>query len=113
MLFANWINRLRARISKRNATCTLPETGLKWFTAQEIADMVVQLTVEELRVDIARVVPEAEIFPGGNLGASLDALELIMRCEEEFGIEIPEEDGEQYLTVGALTVYIQKKLGVY
>ena len=46
-----------------------------------------------------------------DLGAdSLDIVELIMRLEEEFDIEIPDEDAEKINTVGELVEYIEKKI---
>ena len=42
---------------------------------------------------------------------SLDSVELIMQFEEEFGIEIPDEDAEKMITVGAIVKYIQDKTG--
>ena len=44
-----------------------------------------------------------------DLGAdSLDTVELIMELEEEFGIEIPDEDAENMMTVGSVVDYIEK-----
>ena len=44
-----------------------------------------------------------------DLGAdSLDTVELIMELEEEFGIEIPDEDAENIMTVGTAVAYIEK-----
>ena len=54
--------------------------------------------------------PEAEWHK--DLGCTMDVIEVFMRCEEEFGIEIPDEDFEQCETVGKLTAYIQRKFGV-
>jgi len=46
-----------------------------------------------------------------DLGAdSLDTVELVMALEEEFGIEIPDEDAEKAKTVGDVVAYIDKKL---
>lgn len=83
---------------------------LIWNNAAKIEERVRQLVVEELNVDISRVTPEAEWYK--DFDCSLDVVELIMRCEEEFGIEIPDEDSEQCQTVGTLTSYIQRKFGV-
>ena len=48
-----------------------------------------------------------------DLGAdSLDIVELIMGIEEEFDIEIPDEDAEKLTNVGEALAYIQKKLGI-
>lgn len=41
---------------------------------------------------------------------SLDGVELIMELEEEFGIEIPDEDAEKVKTVGQIVTYIEKRL---
>lgn len=55
--------------------------------------------VEVLSVDEARIVPEAKF--GDDLDAdSLDLVELVMALEEEFGIEVPEEELEGIETVG-------------
>jgi len=55
--------------------------------------------VEVLSVDEARIVPEAKF--GDDLDAdSLDLVELVMALEEEFGVEVPEEDLEGIETVG-------------
>ena len=55
--------------------------------------------VEVLSVDADKVVPEAKF--GDDLDAdSLDLVELVMALEEEFGIEVPEEDLQDIRTVG-------------
>ncbi len=41
---------------------------------------------------------------------SLDAVELVMALEEEFGIEIPDEDAEKLLTVGGVVEYLRDKI---
>jgi acyl carrier protein len=56
------------------------------------------------------VTSEAEWYK--DLDCSLDVLELFMRCEEEFGVEISDDDSEQYETVGGLISYLQRKLDV-
>ena len=54
---------------------------------------------------MSRVVPEASFLD--DLGAdSLDTVELIMEFEEEFDLEIPDEDAEKITTVGAALEYI-------
>ncbi|MGH7220779.1 MAG: acyl carrier protein, partial [Nitrospiraceae bacterium] len=54
------------------------------------------------------VTPEASFVE--DLGAdSLDTVELVMALEEEFGIEIPDEDAEKILTVGKALDYIKEK----
>ena len=64
----------------------------------EIQDKIKQIIVDELGVDEAEVTENARFIE--DLGAdSLDLVELVMRFEEEFGIEIPDEDAEKITTV--------------
>ena len=63
-----------------------------------IEEKVKQIIVDELGVDESEVTPNARFID--DLGAdSLDTVELVMRLEEEFGIEIPDEDAEKITTV--------------
>jgi len=75
----------------------------------EIYERVRQLTVEELGVPEHEVMPDAHFL--NDLGASLDVLELFMACEEEFHIDIPDEDVGECRTPAELATYITKKLG--
>ncbi|MDQ7066303.1 MAG: acyl carrier protein [candidate division KSB1 bacterium] len=75
-----------------------------------IEDKVKQIIVEQLGVDESEVTPEASFID--DLGAdSLDTVELVMAFEEEFDIEIPDEDAEKMTTVGDAIEYLKKKLG--
>ena len=66
--------------------------------------------VEVLSVDADKVVPEAKF--GDDLDAdSLDLVELVMALEEEFSIEVPEEDLEGIETVGQAYDLVVAKLG--
>ena len=66
--------------------------------------------VEVLSVDADKVVPEAKF--GDDLDAdSLDLVELVMALEEEFGIEVPEEDLEGVETVGQAYDLVVSKIG--
>ena len=68
-------------------------------------EKVTNIIVDKLSVDESRVVPEASFLD--DLGAdSLDTVELIMELEEEFDLEIPDEDAERITTVGAALEYI-------
>ena len=68
-------------------------------------EKVTNIIVDKLSVDESRVVPEASFLD--DLGAdSLDTVELIMEFEEEFDLEIPDEDAEEITTVGAALEYI-------
>ena len=72
-----------------------------------IEDKVKKIIVEKLSVDLEEVLPEASFVD--DLGAdSLDLVELIMSMEEEFDIEIPDEDAEKLVTVQDALDYIKK-----
>ena len=70
-------------------------------------DKVKEVIVDKLGVDEDSIKPKAHFV--NDLGAdSLDTVELIMEFEEEFGIEIPDDDAENITTVGAAVDYIEK-----
>ena len=72
-----------------------------------IDQRVKDIIVEQLGVKPDQVTPEAKFVE--DLGAdSLDIVELIMALEEEFGIEVPDEQAEKLLTVGDVTNYIEE-----
>ena len=74
----------------------------------KIEEKVKKLIAEKLDVDISDVVPEASLID--DLGAdSLAIVELIMTMEEEFDIEVPDEDAEKLATVKAAIAYIIEK----
>lgn len=71
-------------------------------------DKVKKIVVEELSVNEAEVVPTASFQE--DLGAdSLDLVELVMKFEEVFGVEIPDQDVGEIKTVGDAVSYIDKK----
>jgi len=71
-------------------------------------EKVKEIVADELSVDESIVTPQARFVE--DLGAdSLDVVELVMRFEEEFEIEIPDEDAEKIATVGDAVSYIEKK----
>ena len=73
-----------------------------------VAERVKEIIVEQLGVKREEVTPEASFVD--DLGAdSLDTVELVMALEEEFGIEIPDEDAEKIQTVGDAIKYIDEK----
>ncbi len=64
--------------------------------------------MDKLGVEENQITMEANFMD--DLGAdSLDTVELIMQLEEEFGLEIPDEDAETITTVGAAVDYIESK----
>ena len=70
-------------------------------------EKIKSIIVEQLGVDEAEVTPEAHFID--DLGAdSLDTVELVMALEEEFGIEISDEDAEKIQTVGDVSKYIDE-----
>ena len=72
------------------------------------ADKVKSIIAEQLGVKAEEVTPAASFID--DLGAdSLDTVELVMALEEEFGIEIPDEDAEKMATVGDAIKYIEEK----
>ena len=73
-----------------------------------VDERVKKIIGEQLGVEEDEVTPEASFVE--DLGAdSLDTVELVMALEEEFGIEIPDEDAEKILTVGKALDYITEK----
>ncbi len=73
-----------------------------------VPDRVKAIIAEQLGVKPEEVVPEASFID--DLGAdSLDTVELIMALEEEFGVEIPDEDAEKMTTVGDAIKYVESK----
>ena len=70
-------------------------------------DKVKDVIMDKLGVEDSKINMEASFV--NDLGAdSLDTVELIMEFEEEFGIEIPDEDAEKMTTVGAAVEYRRK-----
>lgn len=70
-------------------------------------DRVVDIVCKQLDVERDKVTPETSFI--NDLGAdSLDIVELMMEIEEEFKIDIPEEEAEKIRTVGDAIAYIQE-----
>ena len=77
-------------------------------TPEEISERVKSIIVEQLGVSLEEVTPQASFIE--DLGAdSLDIVELIMALEEEYDMEIPDEDAEKIQTVDDVIKYIQGK----
>ncbi len=74
-----------------------------------VEQKVNKIIVEQLGVEESQVLPEAKFIE--DLGAdSLDTVELVMALEEEFGLEIPDEEAEKILTVGDAVQYIKDRV---
>lgn len=73
----------------------------------EVQEKIKQIIVDELGVDEAEVTENARFIE--DLGAdSLDLVELVMRFEEEFDIEIPDEDAEKIQAVRDAYAYVEQ-----
>lgn len=76
---------------------------------KEAFDRVKKVTVTQLNVNADEVTAQASFTK--DLGAdSLDTVELVMALEEEFGMEIPDEDAEKITTVGEAAKYVAAHL---
>ena len=70
-------------------------------------DKVKEVIIDKLGVEESSIISDAHFV--NDLGAdSLDTVELIMEFEEEFGIEIPDDDAENITTVRSAVEYIEK-----
>ncbi|AKF06739.1 acyl carrier protein [Sandaracinus amylolyticus] len=74
----------------------------------EIADKVKEIVSQQLDVDVAQIKPESQFID--DLGAdSLAIVELVLAFEEQFEIDIPDEDTEKIRTVGDAISYISTR----
>ena len=84
---------------------------LKLYTAmseKSTEEKVKDIICEQLGVTADQVTQEAKFIE--DLGAdSLDTVELVMAFEEEFSIEVPDEDAEKLTTVGDVVTYVDEK----
>ena len=78
------------------------------MSEESIEKKVKDIIVEQLGVNAEQVTPEAKFIE--DLGAdSLDTVELVMAFEEEFNVEVPDEEAEKLQTVGDVIKYIEDK----
>ncbi len=78
------------------------------MSEKSISEKVKDIIVEQLGVNPEQVTESASFIE--DLGAdSLDTVELVMAFEEEFSVEVPDEDAEKLQTVGNVVDYIEKK----
>ena len=83
----------------------------KTWNREDILAKVREIVVEQLGVDEEEIVEEASLL--NDLGAdSLDIVELVMAYEEEFDLEISDEDGEKLGTIGEVVTYLETRLAV-
>jgi len=90
-----WVNR-----------CAQPKND--FMADKTIEEKVKDIIVEQLGVNPEQVTPQASFIE--DLGAdSLDIVELVMAFEEEFSVEVPDEDAEKLQTVGDVISYIKER----
>jgi acyl carrier protein len=78
------------------------------MSEKSIEEKVRDIIVEQLSVNAEQVTQEAKFIE--DLGAdSLDVVELVMAFEEQFSVEVPDEDAEKLQTVGDVVKYIEDK----
>ena len=83
-------------------------TNRNLMADKSIEEKVKDIIVEQLGVNPEQVTPQASFIE--DLGAdSLDIVELVMAFEEEFSVEVPDEDAEKLQTVGDVIKYIQER----
>ena len=75
------------------------------MASPEMEARLKKIVAEQLGVDEAKIVPSAKFSEDLNAD-SLDLVEMIMSLEEEFGVEIPDDEAEKILTVGDALNYI-------
>jgi acyl carrier protein len=79
-----------------------------FMAEKSIEEKVKDIIVEQLGVNPEQVTPQASFIE--DLGAdSLDIVELVMAFEEEFSVEVPDEDAEKLQTVGDVIKYIEER----
>jgi acyl carrier protein len=78
--------------------------------AENIQDKVRDIIVEQLGVNPEQVTLEAKFIE--DLGAdSLDTVELVMAFEEEFGVDVPDEEAEKLVSVADVVRFVEDALG--
>ena len=79
------------------------------MTAADMKKRIVEIIANQLGIDPADVTPQANVVD--DLGAdSLDVVELIMALEEEFNLEIPDEEAEKIKNVQDIFTYMESAL---
>lgn len=80
---------------------------IKWRTIIMIFDKIKDIIIDQLQVEESDVNMDTNLMK--DLSAdSLDAVEIIMAIEDEYGIEIPDEEAEKIQTVGDLVRYVEE-----
>ena len=77
-------------------------------SAEDILAKLAEILSKDFGIEEERVTPEGKLNDDFDLD-SLDRVELLMMCEEEFEIEIPDEEAEKFITISDVLTYIDKK----
>jgi acyl carrier protein len=95
-------------MTKSQVLSTIAEhTELSKKQVVSVIDSLHTIIVEQLGVNPEQVTPEAKFIE--DLGAdSLDTVELVMAFEEEFGIDVPDEEAEKLQSVGDVVRYVEE-----
>ena len=97
-------------VTKLSLVVGWKKSEMRMATSEEVAERIKSIIVEQLGVSMEEVTPEASFIE--DLGAdSLDIVELIMALEEEYDMEIPDEDAEKIQSVQDVITYVQSKQG--
>jgi acyl carrier protein len=100
---SRWADRVRGHTKRASKTPQVKDG----HTMSDVAERVKKIVVEHLGVDADKVVENANFID--DLGAdSLDTVELVMAFEEEFGVEIPDDQAETIVTVGDAIKFLEK-----
>lgn len=71
-------------------------------------ERVKEIIVDTLNLEAEKLTPDADLIKDLDVD-SIDVVELVMALEEEYGIEIPDEDVENLTTLGKISAYIDQK----
>ncbi|MGN0984515.1 MAG: acyl carrier protein [Gemmiger sp.] len=75
----------------------------------EVFERIRDYLAEQLDIEPAKITPESDII--NEFGAdSLDVIDMITTLSDEFGVEIPDEDIENFHTVGDVVAYVEERL---
>jgi acyl carrier protein len=86
---------------------TLVHQQTNFMSEKSIEEKVKDIIVDQLGVNAEQVVPDAKFIE--DLGAdSLDTVELVMAFEEEFSIEVPDEEAEKLQCVKDVVTYVEE-----
>ena len=75
-----------------------------------VFEKVVKIIGEQLGLDDLTAVTPATSLMGDLEADSLDAVEIIMAIEDEFGVEIPDDEAEKFKNIGDIAKYVETKL---